>query len=147
MSNNNIKNAGAAFLSGLIFAIGLGISGMTQPQKVLGFLDLFGNFDASLIFVMVGAIAVHFLTYRIVRKRKTPLFDQQWHVPTKTSLTPSLVIGAFIFGFGWALGGMCPGPAVTRLAALEVQTSIFVVSMIVGMYLFRIVDNFLKLNK
>lgn len=147
MSQSNIKNALASFATGLVFAIGLGISGMTMPSKVLGFLDLFGNFDASLIFVMAGAILVHFITYRIVKKRKTPILDQQWHVPTKTNITPSLVIGAFIFGFGWALGGMCPGPALTRLAAFESNTIIFVVSMLVGMFIFRQVDKFLKLNK
>lgn len=147
MSQSNIKNALASFATGLVFALGLGISGMTMPSKVLGFLDLFGNFDASLIFVMAGAILVHFITYRIVKKRKTPILDQQWHVPTKTNITPSLVIGAFIFGFGWALGGMCPGPALTRLAAFESNTIIFVVSMLVGMFIFRQVDKFLKLNK
>lgn len=147
MSQSNIKNALASFATGLVFALGLGISGMTMPSKVLGFLDLFGNFDASLIFVMAGAILVHFITYRIVKKRKTPILDQQWHVPTKTNITPSLVIGAFIFGFGWALGGMCPGPALTRLAAFESKTIIFVVSMLVGMFIFRQVDKFLKLNK
>lgn len=147
MSQSNIKNALASFATGLVFALGLGISGMTMPSKVLGFLDLFGNFDASLIFVMAGAILVHFITYRIVKKRKTPILDQQWHVPTKTNITPSLVIGAFIFGFGWALGGMCPGPAITRLAAFESKTIIFVVSMLVGMFIFRQVDKFLKLNK
>lgn len=147
MSHSNIKNALASFATGLVFAIGLGISGMTMPSKVLGFLDLFGNFDASLIFVMAGAILVHFITYRIVKKRKTPILDQQWHVPTKTNITPSLVIGAFIFGFGWALGGMCPGPALTRLAAFESSTIIFILSMLVGMFIFRQLDKVLKLNK
>lgn len=147
MSQSNIKNALASFATGLVFALGLGISGMTMPSKVLGFLDLFGNFDASLIFVMAGAILVHFITYRIVKKRKTPILDQQWHVPTKTNITPSLVIGAFIFGFGWALGGMCPGPAITRLAAFESSTIIFIISMLVGMFIFRQVDKVFKLNK
>lgn len=147
MSQSNIKNAMASLITGIVFAIGLGISGMTMPSKVLGFLDLFGNFDASLIFVMVGAIIVHFITFRIVKKRHHPVLDEKWHVPTKTEITPALVSGAFIFGFGWALGGMCPGPAITNLASFDSTPIIFVVSMLVGMYLFRFVDGFLKLNK
>lgn len=99
-----MKNALASFIVGLIFALGLGVSGMTQPQKVVGFLDLFGQWDPSLIFVMIGAIAVHFLTYRLIRKRNTPLLDTQWHVPTKRELTPSLMIGSVLFGVGWGLG-------------------------------------------
>lgn len=144
---NNHKIALASFATGLVFSIGLGISGMTMPQKVLGFLDLLGNFDPSLIFVMVGAIIVHFITYKIVMKRKAPILDEKWHVPTKKEITPSLVIGAFIFGFGWALGGMCPGPAITRLAHFESNTLVFVVSMLIGMLLFRQLDKMLKLNK
>ena len=146
-NNTSYLNALASFATGLVFAIGLGISGMTMPTKVLGFLDLFGNFDASLIFVMVGAILVHSMTYKIITKRKSPIFDQKWHVPTKIQITPSLVTGAFIFGFGWALGGMCPGPALTNLASFDSTPVIFVASMIVGMLIFKFLDRVLKLNK
>lgn len=142
-----MKNALAALVVGFIFAIGLGVSGMTQPQKVVGFLDLFGNWDPSLIFVMVGAILVHFVTYKVIRKRSSPLFDTKWHVPTKTELTPALIGGALLFGIGWGLGGFCPGPAVTSLASFEPRVLMFVVSMIVGMYLFRFIDKKLKLQK
>ncbi|MBL7689003.1 MAG: YeeE/YedE family protein, partial [Bdellovibrionaceae bacterium] len=76
------RNAIAAYVVGLVFALGLGLSGMTQPQKVLGFLDLFGHWDPSLIFVMGGAVGVHFITYRLIRRRPSPLFDTKWHVPT-----------------------------------------------------------------
>lgn len=149
MSNqtNNMKNAIAALAVGFVFAIGLGISGMTQPAKVVGFLDLFGSWDPSLIFVMVGAILVHFATYKIIRKRNSPLLSMQWHVPTKRDVTPALVVGSLLFGIGWGLGGFCPGPAMTSLASFESRPAIFVVSMLVGMYLFKLVDSKLKIQK
>lgn len=142
-----MKNALAALIVGFVFAIGLGVSGMTQPQKVVGFLDLFGDWDPSLIFVMAGAIVVHFVTYRLIRRRTTPLLDTKWHVPTKTELTPALMVGALLFGAGWGLAGFCPGPAVTSLASFEPRVVYFVISMLVGMYLFRLVDKKLKLQK
>lgn len=142
-----MKNALAALAVGFIFAIGLGLSGMTQPQKVIGFLDLFGNWDPSLIFVMAGAIAVHFVTYRLIRKRQSPLLSTDWHVPTKKEITPALIIGAFIFGVGWALGGYCPGPAITSLASFDKTPFVFVISMLVGMIVFRQIDKKLNLQK
>lgn len=142
-----MKNGLAALVVGFVFAIGLGISGMTQPQKVVGFLDLFGNWDPSLIFVMVGGIIVHFATYKLIRKRKSPLLSKDWHVPTKKEITPALVIGSLLFGIGWGLGGFCPGPAVTSLASFEPKPYIFVLSMIVGMFLFRLVDKKLNIKK
>lgn len=137
-TRNSMSNSLAALVVGFIFALGLGISGMTQPQKVVGFLDLFGNWDPSLIFVMVGAIAVHIISYRLIRRRPTPFFDGQWHVPTRKDITLPLVLGSFIFGVGWALGGFCPGPAVTSLASFEIKPLVFVVSMVAGMILFRL---------
>ena len=142
-----MKNSLAALVIGFVFAMGLGLSGMTQPQKVIGFLDLFGNWDPSLIFVMVGAIVVHFITYKLIRKRKSPLLSPDWHVPTKKEITPALMLGAFIFGVGWALGGFCPGPAITSLASFDKTPALFVISMLVGMFLFRAVDKKLKLQK
>lgn len=142
-----MKNGLAALVVGFIFAIGLGLSGMTQPQKVVGFLNLFGGWDPSLIFVMGGAIAVHFVTYRLIRRRTTPLLTPKWQVPTKTEVTPALVIGSIIFGVGWGLAGFCPGPAVTSLASFELRPLIFVVSMLVGMFLFKQLDKKLKLQK
>jgi uncharacterized membrane protein YedE/YeeE len=142
-----MKNVLAAFLVGFVFAIGLGLSGMTQPQKVVGFLDLFGHWDPSLIFVMGGAVLVHFVTYRLIRKRNSPLLSAQWHVPTKQEITPALVIGSLIFGIGWGLGGFCPGPAVTSLAIFDGRPFVFDVSMLAGMGIFRLVDARLKLPK
>lgn len=142
-----LNTAIVALAVGFIFAIGLGISGMTKPSKVVGFLDLFGDWDPSLIFVMAGAIGVHFLTYKVIRRRASPLLVPDWQVPTKTELTPALVIGAMLFGTGWGLAGFCPGPAMTSLASLQAKPLIFVISMLVGMYLFKLVDKKLKLQK
>jgi uncharacterized membrane protein YedE/YeeE len=142
-----MKNGISALLVGFIFAMGLGISGMTQPQKVVGFLDLFGNWDPSLMFVMVGAIGVHFITYRLIRKRGTPLFSRQFQVPENRKITPALMIGAVLFGIGWGLAGFCPGPAVVSLASLSVKPLLFVGSMLVGMVIFRMVDAKLKLQR
>jgi uncharacterized membrane protein YedE/YeeE len=142
-----MKNGVAAFVVGFIFALGLGISGMTQPQKVVGFLDLFGNWDPSLLFVMIGAIGVHFVAYKIIRKRKTPVFSSEWNVPIKTEITPSLVVGSVIFGVGWGLGGLCPGPAMVSLGSLQLRPLVFVVSMILGMLLFQLVDKKINIKK
>lgn len=142
-----MKNALSALVVGFIFALGLGLSGMTQPQKVIGFLDLFGNWDPSLVFVMAGAIAVHFITFKIIRSRPSPMFSVDWHVPTKRELTPALILGSFIFGVGWALAGFCPGPAITSLASFEVKPVLFILSMLIGMYAFNQVDKVIKFKK
>ncbi len=142
-----VKTSFVSFLVGFIFALGLGLSGMTQPAKVVGFLDLFGNWDPSLMFVMIGAIGVHAVTYWFTRHRPSPLLAEKWHVPTKKDLTPALMIGALLFGVGWGLAGYCPGPAVASLASFETRPVIFVVSMLVGMFLFRQVDKKLQLNR
>jgi uncharacterized membrane protein YedE/YeeE len=132
-----MKNNLVALSVGFLFALGLGISGMTQPSKVIGFLDLFGAWDPSLLFVMVGAISVHSLAYRLIKNRPTPLLSTQWHLPTKKELTPSLVIGAILFGAGWGLAGYCPGPALVSVASLTPSALLFVGSMIVGMIAFK----------
>lgn len=135
-----MKSVLAAGIVGFIFALGLGLSGMTDPAKVLGFLDLFGRWDPSLAFVMAGSIFIHFFTYRWIRRRKSPLFSREWHVPTKTRITPSLAVGAILFGAGWGLAGYCPGPAITSLASLQPRPVIFVVGMGLGMVFFKILD-------
>jgi uncharacterized membrane protein YedE/YeeE len=124
-----------SFVSGLVFAIGLGISGMTRPIKVIGFLDFFGVWDASLAFVMVGAIAVYFVAYRIVGKMRSPVFAPKFALPTRSDLNAKLILGAAIFGAGWGLGGFCPGPALTSLTCGAMPVLIFVVAMGLGMYL------------
>lgn len=128
-----MKAAATSFAAGVLFAIGLGVSGMTQPSKVAGFLDLFGAWDASLAFVMVGAIAVYFVLYRLTMRRTAPLFDIRFHVPTRKDLDRRLVLGASMFGIGWGLGGYCPGPGLVSAAAGALPALVFVASMALGM--------------
>lgn len=118
------------FLSGCLFAAGLVVAGMTQPSKVVGFLDVFGNWDPSLGLVMIGAISVHAVAYRLVRRRKSPLFALNFQVPTRTDIDPPLIVGSALFGVGWGLGGYCPGPAISSLVALEAGTMVFVGSLV-----------------
>ena len=131
-----------AFVSGFIFAIGLGIGGMTQPAKVTAFLDISGNWDPSLAFVMGGAILVYAPLYRLIRRRQTPLFASAFSVPTRADIDPLLISGAALFGVGWGLGGFCPGPAVVSLASGHIAVITFVAAMLAGMYLFKLVDIF-----
>lgn len=138
-----MKSVLSSFVVGLIFALGLGIAGMTQPEKVVGFLDIFGAWDPSLAFVMIGAISVHGILYPIITKRKSPLFSREWHIPQRSDLTPSLWIGASLFGIGWGMVGYCPAPALTALPSLRSEPLIFVLSMICGMLLFRLMKNHL----
>ena len=130
----------AAFASGLIFALGLSLSGMTQPAKVTAFLDITGDWDPSLAFVMIGAILIHTLLYRLIRRRSSPLFATMFAIPTRTEIDPRLVGGAALFGVGWGLGGFCPGPAVTALVSGQAAVVIFVVSMLTGMYLYKLME-------
>jgi uncharacterized membrane protein YedE/YeeE len=130
----------AAGTVGFLFALGLGISGMTDPQKVLSFLDIFGKWDPSLAFVMIGAILVHLPLYRLIRRQMSPRLCSEWHIPENSKITPSLMMGAMIFGMGWGLAGYCPGPAITSLATLNFRPLIFVATMILGMFLFKVLD-------
>jgi uncharacterized membrane protein YedE/YeeE len=127
-----------SLLSGLLFGLGLIVSGMADPAKVLNFLDLFGTWDPSLAFVMGGAILVTAPGFALVtRRREGPLFDSRFQLPTRTDLDPRLLTGAAIFGLGWGLGGFCPGPALTALPMAAAGTLIFVPFMLGGMYLAR----------
>ena len=137
-----MNSALAAFISGVIFAIGLAIGGMTKPAKVAGFLDFTGNWDPSLMFVMGGAVMTHAILYRLIRQRPTPLFTATFFVPTRKDIDARLLGGAALFGIGWGLSGFCPGPAITSLASGQPPVLIFVVAMIVGMYLYTLVDTF-----
>ncbi len=129
-----MKSAIISFSSGIMFAIGLGIAGMTKPEKVMGFLDFTGQWDASLMFVMVGAIAVSALAYHFVaKKRASPLLVESWHLPTKKDIDRPLLLGAALFGVGWGLGGFCPGPGVVSLATGSLPAVVFVAAMLVGM--------------
>lgn len=122
-----------AFAVGLIFGIGLIVSGMADPAKVQNFLDPLGQFDPSLAFVMAGAIAVTAAGYWLVFQRPKPLASPTFHLPTKSAIDTALVAGAAIFGIGWGLAGFCPGPAVVSLGIGASGTLIFVLFMLVGM--------------
>lgn len=128
-----MKRNAAAFGAGALFAVGLAVSGMTRPSKVVGFLDLAGDWDASLAFVMMGAIAVHFVAYRVVLRRPAPLFDVRFHLPTRKDIDLRLVLGAALFGVGWGLGGYCPGPGLVSAAGASLGAVVFVVGMTLGM--------------
>ncbi len=123
----------AAALAGFLFGEGLELSGMTQPSKVVGFLDLSGAWDPSLAFVMLGAIGVHAILLRVIRKRGAPVFDSHFHAPFQTAITWQLVVGAALFGVGWGLSGFCPGPAVVSVSGGGLGAGVFVVTMVVGM--------------
>ncbi len=141
-----MKNVLVSFFVGLIFAVGLGISGMTQPQKIVGFLDLFGEWDMALLFVMVGAVGVHAVAFALSRKVPRPILAEEWRRPTQDRITGRLILGSFIFGIGWGLGGYCPGPGLVSLSTFEFRPFLFVGSMVVGMALFRLLDRALKLR-
>jgi len=125
-----------AFGCGLLFGIGLLVSGLANPAKVQNFLDLTGNWDPSLAFVMAGAIAVTLPGYAWLRKsRKMPFFSHKFSWPTARDLDAKLVTGSLLFGIGWGLGGFCPGPAMTALPGFEPGTVVFVLTMLFGLSL------------
>jgi uncharacterized membrane protein YedE/YeeE len=130
-----MKAHGTSFIAGIIFALGLGLSGMTRPIKVIGFLDFFGNWDPSLACVMIAAIGVFFVAYRISQKMSSPLLAEKFALPRRADLDGRLILGSAIFGAGWGLGGFCPGPAITSLASGAMPVVIFVVTMAIGIYL------------
>jgi len=128
------------FLAGLLFGLGLILSGMTNPAKVLGFLDLFGNWDPSLAFVMGGAIAVGFFAFGLAKKRTTTFFGGALHLPKSTDINKRLVIGSLLFGAGWGLAGFCPGPVLVSMAAGHEKALVFVAAMIIGMVGFEMAE-------
>ncbi|MGC1951892.1 MAG: DUF6691 family protein [Gammaproteobacteria bacterium] len=134
------------FLAGVLFAVGLGISGMTLPQKVLAFLDFAGDWDPSLLLVMITSAGVYLLLHRWVLKRSRPVFDQAFHVPTRQDIDQPLVAGAALFGIGWGLVGFCPGPAMTALVTGQTKVLIFFVSLAVGMYVYGTLDVLTKMR-
>ena len=127
----------ASLIVGIIFGLGLVISGLANPAKVLNFLDVTGAWDPSLAFVMAGAVAVTAIGYRLVLTRPGPAFDARFHLPQATAIDGRLLGGAAAFGIGWGLSGYCPGPAITALAFFSPSTLIFVAAMLAGMWLAR----------
>lgn len=131
-----MKSSISAFVAGLIFSLGLGISGMTQPHIVQGFLDVFGQWNWSLMGVMAGAIGFFAIAYRLIIKKSSPLFADKFNLPNKTQIDRPLIMGAIVFGLGWGWAGICPGPALTSMMGGHPFIFIFVISMIAGMKLY-----------
>lgn len=121
-----------AFITGFIFSIGLGISGMMDVHKVQGFLDLAGKWDPSLAMVMGGAVTVTLIAFPLILKRPHPLLTTQFSVPTNTSIDKKLIMGGVLFGAGWGIGGFCPGPAIASLTTFNPSVLVFLVSMVIG---------------
>ena len=132
-----MKRILAALFAGALFGIGLVVGGMTDPNVVLGFLDVAGDFDPTLLFVMLGAVATTALAFRFVLKRDRPLFDEAFHVPTRTQLDRDLIVGAALFGIGWGLAGYCPGPVLVGAAGGAWTALAFVPAMLAGAWLQR----------
>ncbi|HGH1346176.1 MULTISPECIES: DUF6691 family protein [Acinetobacter] len=129
-----------AFIFGGLFSLGLMISGMSNPAKVLGFLDIFGQWDISLMFVMLGAIAVAFIPFQRAIKKPKTIFNEQIQLPTNTQIDQRLIVGACIFGIGWGIAGICPAPALTLIGLGHFEALYFIVAMLVGMFIFRILN-------
>lgn len=129
-----------SLISGLLFGIGLVISGMVNPDKVKGFLDITRTWDPSLMFVMGGAVVFNFFSFKYIKTKSKPLTSDVFHWPTIKDVNKRLIIGSALFGIGWGIGGICPGPGLVNLATLDPKAVIFVTSMLVGMYLFKIFD-------
>ncbi|WP_428027428.1 DUF6691 family protein [Altererythrobacter sp.] len=127
-------------LSGTLFGAGLALGGMTDPARVRGFLDLFGDWDPTLAFVMGGAVIVMAVAWMLQRGMERPIFAAEFTIPTRRDITPQLVGGSALFGIGWGIGGLCPGPGVAALAIKPVSAAIFVVAMLGGMALMRMVE-------
>ncbi len=130
----------SSFAAGLVFGVGLLVSGMTQPDKVIGFLNPVENWQPALAFVMVGAIGAHMAVYRWILRRPSPLYGISFGIPTRRDIDLRLVAGAALFGLGWGLGGFCPGPGLVSAASGSSQALVFVASMSGGMVLFHALD-------
>jgi len=127
----------ALYLVGLVFGIGISISGMSNPAKVINFFDVAGMWDPSLAFVMGGALAVTLAGYRLVLRRPAPLMDARFHLPTSSSIDARLVGGSALFGVGWGIAGFCPGGALPALGTLNADVFVFVAALLGGMWLAR----------
>jgi uncharacterized protein len=130
----------ASLMAGLVFGLGLILSGMANPAKVLGFLDLAGNWDPSLAFVMIGAIAVGVVAFSFARKRTVSLLGAEMKLPTARAIDRRLVVGGAMFGVGWGIAGFCPGPALVALGMGETKALVFTAAMLAGMALFEFLE-------
>ncbi len=130
-----------AFVSGLVFGLGLIVSGMANPAKVLGFLDVAGRWDPSLAFVMAGAIAVGVIAFALARRRTTSALGLPMQLPSTRAIDARLVGGSLVFGIGWGLAGFCPGPALVALGAGYAKAAVFTAAMVLGMAAFEYLDS------
>lgn len=136
MSGAGVKTA-AGYVAGLLFGLGLAISGMTDPARVLGFLDIAGAWDPTLMFVLGGAVVTTFIGFRLVFARGKPLFAGGFQLPSKQELDAKLLGGAALFGIGWGLSGYCPGPAIASIGGLTVPLLAMLVAMVAGWFIAR----------
>jgi uncharacterized membrane protein YedE/YeeE len=127
----------AALAAGILFGLGLAVSQMTNPAKVLAFLDVAGNWDPSLALVMAGAVAVSLIAFRIAAGRTAPLAGGSFDLPTRRAIDTPLILGATVFGVGWGLAGLCPGPALTALLSGQRKAFLFIGAMLVGMVVYK----------
>lgn len=127
----------SGLFAGLVFGAGLTVSGLVNPSKVVAFLDIAGNWDPSLAFVMLGGIAVAAIGFKLVLRRSKPIFDSNFILPTRKDIDRNLIVGAGIFGIGWGLAGYCPGPALAGLGLGSVEAIVFVAAMVAGMFVVR----------
>jgi uncharacterized membrane protein YedE/YeeE len=132
-----MKHRFAEFTVGLVFGLGLMLSGMTDPGKVIGFLDLFGAWDPSLALVMGGAVVVGMIAFALAKRRTTTFLGGALHLPDSRDIDLRLVGGSILFGAGWGLAGFCPGPAIVSLGAGQPKAAVFVLAMLVGMLVFE----------
>jgi uncharacterized membrane protein YedE/YeeE len=135
-----VRRLVVAYVCGLVFAVGLGVSGMTHPSKVLAFLDFAGDWDPSLALVMGSGVLVNLVFFRIATRRGAPLLASSFALPTSTAVDASLVGGAALFGVGWGLGGFCPGPAIVSVVTGAAPVVTFVVAMLVAMGAFDAIE-------
>ncbi len=136
-----------AFLTGLVFGVGLILSGMVNPAKVLAFLDLAGPWDPSLALVMGGAIAVALPAFLFLNRRTQTVFAEPLHLPTRQDIDARLILGSLGFGVGWGLAGFCPGPALVAVGALKTEALVFVIAMLGGMGIFELIERRSKVSK
>lgn len=129
-----------ALALGILFSIGLTVSGMVNPNKVIGFLDIFRSWDPDLLFVMGGAAGLNLVLFRFVLKRKNPILSPDFQLPTSTDIDKRLIIGSALFGIGWGIGGVCPGPGLANLFTLKMEAIVFVAFMLIGMVSFKFFD-------
>ena len=127
-----------SLLSGILFSIGLVISGMINPVKVIGFLDIFRSWDYSLAFVMGGAIVFNLITFKFILKRKKSILGESFHIVKTKNIDSKLIIGSALFGIGWGTLGICPGPAIVNIVQLNSSIFLFILSMLAGMFIHRL---------